>query len=233
VHFGNQELQVLSFERSVERFCEFKSKTEIAHFDQENSIYWNMSFQGEESLNEKNFVIRQFNKIPFEHRLRLRRWETPIKLLSYESLLEDPSFENYISQISTHSSDGRQWSDVPAVTANPRRWGAGIWILSKKLHLPGSENLFQHEFAHALDWLINDDRFTSAVLWKAFVKEESTKKFLEKICGDYCLEQDDEAFAEIYAFYYSCEASRNYMLKAIPAFENILNVINSDLKKSK
>lgn len=84
----------------------------------------------------------------------------------------------------------------------------------------GSVNLFLHEHGHALDNLYGHHTISSTQAWKDVLADEKVKTYVPKIFSTYENGFEEEGFAEAFAYYHSCEASRTQMEREAPALAN-------------
>ncbi len=119
-----------------------------------------------------------------------------ITLIEGRGVTDDPSFR------ATRTFDGRSWDNVPGAGGNPSQ-RQPTRIVVNRLHERGSVNLFLHEHAHALNSLYRSQGITRTRAWQeAFSRNPGAREVLLHFCGEYCLANDDESFAELFAIYY-------------------------------
>jgi hypothetical protein len=80
----------------------------------------------------------------------------------------------------------------------------------------GSINLVLHEHAHALDSTRSLREISNSTRWKAIALKPKTSHFLTDICGNYCTDNINEGFAELFAYYYACQSTREEIEKNLP-----------------
>ncbi len=120
-----------------------------------------------------------------------------ITLIEGFGVTEDPTFRG------TSTFDGRPWSEVPGSGGNPSA-RQPTRIVVNRLDDRGSVNLFLHEHAHALNSLYRTKGLTNSRAWKQLIaRNPGAKDLLHEVCGSYCLTNDDETFAELFAIYHS------------------------------
>ena len=142
-----------------------------------------------------------------------------ITLIEGWGVTEDPTF------LDSTTFDGRSWSDVPGSGGYPpaRR---PTRIVVNRLDYRGSANLFLHEHAHALNSLYRFQGLTKSRAWKALIaRNPEAKQFLLGKCGAYCLSNDDETFAELFAIYHS--GGRRMLETASPEMAEFFRTLNS------
>ena len=144
-------------------------------------------------------------KFPEQLRSFLNNNDIGFHLVQGRGVSEDPSFPNFFSQ----TFDGRSWANVPGSgSADVTRV-----VVNRLYEGHGSVNLVLHERAHTLDSNLGNVSSTSQ--WNAVLSSDSSfREILGKYCGDYCLGHSNEAFAEGFAIYYSCEKSKNLLASA-------------------
>lgn len=84
----------------------------------------------------------------------------------------------------------------------------------------GSTNLFLHEHGHALDNLYGHHTISSTQAWKDVLNDAQVKAYVPKIFSTYENGFEEEGFAEAFAYFHSCEASRSQMEREAPALAN-------------
>ena len=139
-----------------------------------------------------------------------------IHLIQGSGISEDPTWES-----GEKTFDGRSWAQVPG--------GGGIPWMKKKAptrivpnHLydqHGSSNLFLHEHGHSLDSIIEDKTISGSAEWRVIATSEQTQKFLKVTCGSYCIENVNEGFAELFAYYHACSLTKKDVKTYLPEVE--------------
>jgi hypothetical protein len=81
----------------------------------------------------------------------------------------------------------------------------------------GATNLFLHEHGHALDNLYGHHTISGTPAWKKVLEDPQVKEYVKRIFSTYENEFEEEGFAEAFAYYHSCEASRTQMETHAPA----------------
>lgn len=94
----------------------------------------------------------------------------------------------------------------------------------------GSVNLFLHEQAHSLDSLYSSGGVSKSLEWKNLVVSSEAQEYMKVVCTsiDYCLKNDNEAFAELFAYYHACDGTREHMERNAPNvasyFQNLTRI---------
>lgn len=103
----------------------------------------------------------------------------------------------------------------------------------------GSVNLFLHEHGHALDSIYSTNGVSKSEAWVNLVSTPEIRDYMKVVCKDpqYCLNNNNEAFAELLAYHFSCEGSRKHMERNAPQlaeyFQNLnrINPVKGKVKK--
>lgn len=142
------------------------------------------------------------------------------------------------SYMITRGPGMRDWSEVS---------GAGGSVMKGSLALPtrlvvdemyarkndagfsvrqGTVNLFLHEHAHTLNSLKGAQSISTSVSWRKAMKDPRSIAYTKKIFSTY--EQiEEEGFAELFAYYYSCDAARNQITEHAPAIASFFRRFKS------
>lgn len=91
----------------------------------------------------------------------------------------------------------------------------------------GATNLLLHEHGHALDNLYGHHAVSGSDAWKKVMKDEKTKTYLKKIFSPYEDTFEEEGFAEAFAYYHACEASRTQMETHAPELAKFIRDFKS------
>lgn len=91
----------------------------------------------------------------------------------------------------------------------------------------GAVNLFLHEHAHTLDTLYGNHRLSQSRQFREAISTPQASAYIAKITSDY--ETDPtEGFAELFAYYHSCDEARQQMEREAPGlaqlFRGLTNV---------
>lgn len=182
--------------------------------------------------------LAEEEKFPESLRQDMIKAGSRIHLIEGLGVIDDPSWKSDAKSANNpddpfwnQTFDGRDWSKVP---------GAGGSTYTK-LKVPtrivvnhlydhhGSVNLFLHEHAHSLDALYKADTISKSTPWKDLMASQPEKipQFLSTICGDYCVNNHQEGFAELFAYYHACEESRAHMESSVPEVADYLRDLTS------
>lgn len=156
-----------------------------------------------------------------------------------------PQTDEQVTRGFTYTTEGtRKWdvvSGAGGVFMNPSNMSPTRIVLNRMYRsatrLPdnsigeadqGSVNLFLHEHGHALDNLYGHHTISSTPAWKNVLADPQVKTYVEKIFSTYENGFEEEGFAEAFAYFHSCEASRTQMEREAPAlatfFKNLRSV---------
>lgn len=150
--------------------------------------------------------------------------------------------ERYIREMVRYCKLARcdkDWTNVkpkPVVDENPTRIVVNEMYPDQTTYhrSHGSVNLFLHEHAHSLDSIYAYSGVSSGPEWQALARDPEIREYMKTAClaSDYCLNNDNEAFAELFAYYHSCSASRSHMERNAPAladyFKNLTRIKPSE-----
>jgi hypothetical protein len=158
--------------------------------------------------------IHEYEKFPLTLRRELVGAGARINLIQGGGVTDDPSW----NRGDNLTFDGRGWSNVPGSGGFPyTRPAVPTRIVINHLYEHhGSTNLVLHEHGHSLDSIYNHNTVSNSKTWKKLIASEQTMSFLGKICGNYCTENRNEGFAESFAYYHACDASRTQMEREAP-----------------
>lgn len=168
------------------------------------------------TLNYVEQFKNEFEKFPPGLRQELIKAGNKIHIMEGPGVTVDPTWEP------THefTFDGRPWSEVPGgggSTARGYRKSPTRVVINHLYDKQGSANMFLHEHGHSLDSIRELDGISRSDVWNnLLVSEPNSKKFLDEICGKYCTENENEGFAELFANYHGCEASRAQLERELP-----------------
>lgn len=93
--------------------------------------------------------------------------------------------------------------------------------------LQGSTNLFLHEHGHALDNLYRPHSVSGSDAWKEVLRDPLVQTYAGKIFSTYENNFSEEGFAEAFAYYHSCEASRRQMETQAPKLAEFFRTFTS------
>lgn len=142
-----------------------------------------------------------------------------ITLIEGWGVTEDPTFGG------STTFDGRSWQEVPGAGGNPSA-RMPTRIVVNRLGYEGSANLFLHEHAHALNSLYRSQGLTKSKKWKDLIgRNPEARRILYDTCGSYCLSNDDETFAELFAIYHA--GGRRMMERRSPEMAEFFRTLTS------
>lgn len=90
----------------------------------------------------------------------------------------------------------------------------------------GSVNLVLHEQAHAMDSMYGHHPISDSPQWKAALNDPQSRAYTRKIFSSY-EERGEEGFAELFAYYHSCAASREQIERHAPALAKFFQEFRS------
>lgn len=136
----------------------------------------------------------------------------------YSGVTADPSWR---SKSLVEAKDGRRWASIPGSGGFVPNGYAAVptRIVLNKLHKGhGATHLFLHEHAHTLNTRFGANKpLHSSSEFKALKQNPNWREFMKNLCvKDYCANDDEEAFAELFAYYHGCDASRQHLEKHLP-----------------
>lgn len=137
-----------------------------------------------------------------------------------------------INQAYLDTFDGRSWSYTTGAGGNfsDPNWNTPTRIVVNHMYSnnyplrgggfqvrqEGSVNLFLHEHAHALDNFYRAGTISNSREWLNIRNDPSVARYLRKIFTSYEFDNLNEGFAEAFAYFFACEASRNQMRAEAP-----------------
>lgn len=82
----------------------------------------------------------------------------------------------------------------------------------------GSINMVLHEYAHGMDGIYKSNGVSKANNWTRLYNTPAIRSYMEIACksAKYCLDNKNEAFAELFAYYHSCDQTRDHMERNAP-----------------
>lgn len=174
-----------------------------------------------------DMFLQSYRKFPQSLRTEMVGRRARISIMEGEGVKTDPSF--------THAStfDGRDWSKVPGSGGEvSRHHNIPTRIVVNSLtHNHGSMDLVLHEHAHTLDSIYGRHELSKSGTWHNLIAADPSHiEFMRLLNGDYTAQNPEEAFAESFAYYFSCEATRTHMEEEVPQlasfFQNLTSVKN-------
>lgn len=191
-------------------------------------------------------LLFEYSKFPETLRQEMMNAGSRLSLIEGNGVSEDPKWILDAKAANpaqdpfwTKTFDNRDWSTVKG--AGGSSYGSvkvPTRVVVNSLYKGhGSINLVLHEHAHSLDAIYKLDTLSQSEHWKALMSSNADKvpSFLSTICGDYCVNNHQEGFAELFAYYHACDESRTHMENNIPAvadyFRDLVSV--EDLKPVK
>lgn len=170
--------------------------------------------------------LREYKKFPEPLKQEMIERGARIRLMEGTGVGIDPSL------LATTTTEGtRQWIDVPGSGGEvSRHHNIPTRIAINHLYEKhGASNLFLHEHAHTLDSLYGVHGVSKSQPWKNLMAiEPKSTSFVMAICGQYCLDREEERFAELFSYYFACEATKEHMRQEVPAiakfFDNLTSI---------
>ncbi len=168
--------------------------------------------------------LQSYRKFPQSLRTEMVGRSARISIMEGEGVKTDPSFNH------AQTFDGRDWSKVPGSGGEvsqhhniPTRI-----VINSLTHNHGSMDLVLHEHAHTLDSLYGGQGISKSGTWHNLVgADPSHLDFMKLLNGDYTAQHPEEAFAESFAYYFSCEATRKHMEEEVPQLAAFFQNLNS------
>lgn len=169
--------------------------------------------------------LQHYNKFPAPLRSEMVQRGARITIMEGEGVKSDPTFTF------AQTWDGRDWSKVPGSGGEvsqhhniPTRI-----VVNSLYHNHGSSDLLLHEHAHTLDSLYSRHGVSESPAWTNIMSAApSHMEMASLLCGTYCSENPEEAFAELFAYYFSCDATKKHMEEKAPKladfFKNLTSV---------
>lgn len=196
---------------------------------------------GIKSKNLEQFIF-EFLKFPARLQEEMIEAGTEIRLMSGDGVAQDPTWETdpktqdaeFDERYATF--DGREWANVPgaggATLANARIPTRIVVnkLYDRSVHGHGSINLFLHEHAHSLDSLYELRHISHSAEWRKIHGGQDVQQYLGNVCGKYCQSSAEESFAELFATYYACPASREQMDEEAPEAHDFFRDLRSARK---
>lgn len=177
--------------------------------------------------------LDDFNRFPEPLREEMKRNGSRINLIIGTGVTEDPSWQAEASRgarpqdwITTH--DGRSWSTVPGSGGSLGRNGTPTRVVINRLYDGhGSASLFLHEYGHTLDNMYGEHAIASSRIWRdTIARDTRATEFLTALCpSNYCADpaHPGESFAELFAYYHACSATKEHMRAFMPNISNLFD----------
>jgi len=169
----------------------------------------------------------EFKKFPSHLHMELVRAGNKIHIMEGAGVTVDPTWEPSFEK----TFDGRPWSEVPGgggSTARGYKKAPTRIVINSLYQKHGSANMFLHEHAHSLDSISSIHGISNSLTWSQVLNNEpGVNTFLQQICGNYCTENVEEGFAELFANYHGCTESREQMEREIPHVSKFFSRFNS------
>lgn len=168
--------------------------------------------------------LQSYRKFPQSLRTEMVGRRARITIMEGEGVKTDPTFTD------AETFDGRDWSKVPGSGGEvSKHFNIPTRIVVNSLtHNHGSADLVLHEHAHTLDSLYGRHGISSSGAWHNLIgAEPSHMDFLKLLGGDYTSRHPEEAFAEAFAYYFNCEATRKHMEEEVPQFAEFFKNLSS------
>jgi len=166
----------------------------------------------------ESYVIQfavEIRKFPTAPELYLAKNGGDFHILEGHGIGEDPSMGAFVKTF-----DGRTWMDVVGGGNEITRI-----VVNRLYEGHGSANVVLHERAHTLDihgLPLHKSAFSKDPAWDDIMKHDvDFALVMNKVCGDYCMQNPNEAFAESFAMYFACPKTRDY-LKDSPKVMNFM-----------
>lgn len=169
--------------------------------------------------------LGEYEKFPASLRTEMINRGAKIRLMEGTGVGIDPTLEAAVTTEGT-----RTWDQVP---------GAGGEIEGSR-NVPtriavnhlydkhGASNLVLHEHAHTLDSIYGRQSLSKSDVWKNLMATTpKSAEFTRSICGQYCLDREEERFAELFSYYFACEDSRKHLEEELPAVAEFFSKMNS------
>lgn len=169
--------------------------------------------------------LTEYEKFPQSLRNEMIQRRARIRLMEGTGVGIDPSMTATVTTEGT-----RQWVDVP---------GAGGEV-SPDFNIPtriavnhlydkhGASNLVLHEHAHTLDSVHGRHSVSRSQVWMNLMNTTpKSAEFTKEICGQYCLDREEERFAELFSYYFACEDTRKHLEQEVPAIAEFFNKLTN------
>lgn len=216
-----------AFGQSIAKRCPVPSRNEIrlSQGELEHKLTSEIVLQSQ-GLNRSDveYFLFEYDKYPRSLRSEMASAGGKIHLLQGEGVTVDPTWGGSI-----FTKDGRDWSRVP---------GAGGFIYSYPSHPTrvvvnhiydrhGSVNLILHEHSHTMDHLYGERNLSGSKAWRDILQDEENQNVIRNLCGYYCLTDERESFAELFAYYHACDATRQHLTEVLPPVAEFMDRLTS------
>lgn len=169
--------------------------------------------------------LEEYKKFPAPLKQEMIGRGARIRLMEGTGVGIDPSLTATVTTEGT-----RQWINVPGSGGEvSTRFNIPTRIAINHLYdNHGASNLFLHEHAHTLDSLYGTHGVSQSQAWKSLIaREPNSSSFTLNICGQYCLEREEERFAELFSYYFACESTKEHMKQEVPAIAEFFERLTS------
>lgn len=160
--------------------------------------------RGEMNLEQLNRFNYELNKIPEPIRQYIVEKGGSIRLLYDNGVTVDPTMAQYAGR----------WPRTPGAGGTFQDPNTRI-VVNKLEYNHGSLNLVLHEHAHTLDSLTGRYAISQSQEWKKVLKTPGYRKTLFDLGGNYITSKKQEAFAEMFSYYYDDRLPRHFWSKEI------------------
>lgn len=164
-----------------------------------------------EPANVERFLW-EYNKFPTPLRQEMINRGAKIRLMEGTGVGIDPSLT------AVRTTEGlREWVNVPGSGGFKDDVPTRIAV-NHLYDSHGSAGLVLHEHAHTLDNLYDEKGLSNSETWMNLMNANNpgSREFTVGICGQYCMDREEERFAELFAYYFSCSATREHMEEQLP-----------------
>lgn len=180
--------------------------------------------------------LEEFNRFPAPLREEMKRNGSRVNLIFGQGVSEDPSWAQEAARSANPNEwqtthDGRPWSQVPGAGGSLGAAPTPTRIVVNRMYEGhGSQSLFLHEYAHTFDSMYGEHAITHSQTWQqALARDTRSHEFVQAICGNYCndAQHSEEAFAELFAYYFACPESQNHMRQFLPTISRLFDRMTS------
>ena len=180
----------------------FASSAELTTFMTNNNF---TNVEGNTSEVDIVRVIQQYQKVPTGMQNSMRAAGDEFRLINGFGVANDPTFPTPTGA----TSDGRPFTTVRG--AHVATTNTTYIVANRILEFSGNTSLTLHEIGHAIS---NGPmgQLSAEADWQQIFNNASANRLLDLITatcpGTYCTQNAEEAFAEAFAIYFNCSASR-------------------------